>query len=137
MTSGTIKFYVDGVECPDTSGVGVNAIGGVFNCGLTGLEFKVRCTDTCMPSFSVRELKIWKAKVLNVFAENNFYTLPGNDANAELPKVFLTGTYSTNDFMTAFSLNKGTAIRPGVCMGLPKQAHVNMVVTSVFSNHHG
>ena len=36
MTSGTIIFMVNGVLCPDTSGVGVNGKGGVFNCGLVG-----------------------------------------------------------------------------------------------------
>ena len=41
MTSGTVTFTVDGIECPETNGVGVNAIGGVFNCGLTGTTFKV------------------------------------------------------------------------------------------------
>ena len=39
MTSGTIEFTVDGVVCPDTSGVGDGAIGGVFNCNLTGSYF--------------------------------------------------------------------------------------------------
>lgn len=73
MTSGTIKFYADGVLCPDTAGVGVNAVGGVFNCGLVGKKFEVICTGVCSPNFAVRELKVWKAKVLNVYALNNFY----------------------------------------------------------------
>jgi len=49
MTSGTIEFYVDGVRCPDTSGVGVNGVGGVFNCGLSGYNFKAICTTPCSP----------------------------------------------------------------------------------------
>ena len=47
MTSGTITFSVDGKLCPDTGGVGVNAIGGVFNCGLRGQTFRVECTTVC------------------------------------------------------------------------------------------
>ena len=105
MTSGTIKFYVDDVECPDTSGVGVNAVGGVFNCGLTGKKFKVVCTDVCIPNFAIRELKIWKAKVLNVYANDNFYNLPGNTANPALPKIFLTGSFSDGSFNNAYTLN--------------------------------
>ena len=49
MKKGTIKFYVDDEECPDTNGVGVDAIGGVFNCGLSGKMFSVVCTDKCEP----------------------------------------------------------------------------------------
>lgn len=79
MTSGTLKFYVDGVECPNTSGVGLDAIGGVFNCGLKGSRFRVVCSETCKPNFAIRELKLWKAKVLNLNAEDNFYNLPEND----------------------------------------------------------
>ena len=40
MTSGTVKFYVDDVECPNTNDVGVNAVGGVFNCNLNGNTFR-------------------------------------------------------------------------------------------------
>ena len=39
MTGGTIKFYIDDVECPITSGVGESGLGGVFNCGLEGEVF--------------------------------------------------------------------------------------------------
>lgn len=53
MTDGEIKFYIDDVECPDTSNVGLNAIGGVFNCGLTGRVFRAECTTTCTPNFAV------------------------------------------------------------------------------------
>ena len=47
MSGGTVEFFVDGVKCPDTGGVGVNGIGGLFNCGLTGQTFVVECTTTC------------------------------------------------------------------------------------------
>ena len=124
MTAGTIKFYVDDVECPDTSGVGVNAVGGLFNCGLTGFRFKAICTTTCTPNFAIRELKLWQAKVMNVYANNDFYVLPGNTGSYNLSKLFLTGTYSTNDISTAFVLSAGTISKTGVCMGLPKKAHV-------------
>ena len=47
MTSGTMKFFIDGVECPDTGGVGVNGVGGLFNCGLEGSVFVAECTTVC------------------------------------------------------------------------------------------
>ena len=136
MTSGTIKFYVDGVLCPDTAGVGVNAIGGVFNCGLKGREFKVICEDLCTPHFAIRELKIWKANVLNVFADDNFYLLPGNTiGSSKIAKLFLNGSYSTNDFRDTFNSARGTGYAPGVCMGLPKPAEVTMFVATVLGGH--
>ena len=66
MTSGEIKFYIGGVECPDTNGVGVNAIGGVFNCRLTGSTFGARCTTPCSPFLSVVELFLWKEEAMTL-----------------------------------------------------------------------
>ena len=67
MTSGTVKFYVDNVECSDSiNGVGTGGKGGVFNCGLTGSNFVARCTDVCSPNLSVVELKLWKLKALTL-----------------------------------------------------------------------
>ena len=61
MTSGTIKFYIDDVECSDSfSGVGLNGYGGVFNCGGTGSRFRAQCDTVCSPALSVVELKLWK-----------------------------------------------------------------------------
>ena len=56
MQTGTVKFYVDDVECPDTLGVGVDALGGVFNCNLTGSRFVAKCTDVCSPAMNVIEM---------------------------------------------------------------------------------
>lgn len=116
MTSGTIKFYVNDQLCLDTSGVGVNAVGGVFNCGLKGTRFKAICDTICWPKLAVRELKLWKGHVLNVVASNNIYTLPGNDlitkveplSSLDINKVLLTGSFSKTDFLEAFIMNKGT-----------------------------
>ena len=67
MTSGTVKFYVDDVECSDSvNGVGTGGKGGVFNCGLTGTRFVARCTSACTPNFSVVELKLWKKEVVSL-----------------------------------------------------------------------
>ena len=66
MTGGTIDFYIDDVLCEDTSGVGVNGKGGVFNCGLTGTKFTAHCRETCTPNFSVTEIKLWKGTALSV-----------------------------------------------------------------------
>ena len=61
MSSGEIKFFIDGVECPNTNGVGVGAVGGVFNCGLNGSTFEARCTTLCTPFMSIVEIFLWKA----------------------------------------------------------------------------
>ena len=66
MTSGEVKFYIDGVECPDTNGVGLGAIGGVFNCGLTGSSFEARCTTVCSPYLSVVQIFLWKDKAMTL-----------------------------------------------------------------------
>ena len=60
MTSGTVQFFIDGVECPDAGAVGVNGVGGVFNCGLEGTLFEAICTSTCSPYMSIVELFVWK-----------------------------------------------------------------------------
>ena len=41
LISGTVEFFVDEVKCPNTNSVGVNAVGGIFNCGLSGTRFQV------------------------------------------------------------------------------------------------
>ena len=76
MSAGTVKFYVDDVECPDTHGVGVNAIGGVFNCNLWGTKFVARCTEVCTPAMNVIEMQIYVYSALT--AEGTAYVLDGN-----------------------------------------------------------
>ena len=67
MSSGTVKFSVDGAECLDTNGVGASATGGVFNCGLSGNTFKLECLPPgCTGELAIVELKIWKQKLLNL-----------------------------------------------------------------------
>ena len=66
MASGEVKFYIDGIECPDTNGVGVGAVGGLFNCGLSGSTFEARCTTACSPFMSVVEIKLWKDKAMTL-----------------------------------------------------------------------
>ena len=68
MFSGTVRFYVDGVECPDTGDVGINARGGVFNCNLSGWTFKAVCDEICNPSMHVMEIGIWSETALTVDA---------------------------------------------------------------------
>ncbi len=65
MASGWIRFFVDGVECPDTSGVGIDAIGGVFNCGLAGKTFTMICETACEPNLYVTEVKLWTNAILS------------------------------------------------------------------------
>ena len=67
MTGGIVTFSVDGVTCPDTNGVGVNAEGGVFNCGLYGSTFKLECTTACTTELAIVELKLWKTTSMNLF----------------------------------------------------------------------
>ena len=61
-----MKFYIDSVECPETNGVGIDAVGGLFNCGLTGSNFKAICETPCSPYLSVVELKVWKLHALSL-----------------------------------------------------------------------
>jgi len=53
MSAGTVSFSVDGVPCPDTNGIGVDAIGGAFNCNLKGRSLEISCTETCSPYLAV------------------------------------------------------------------------------------
>ena len=70
FTSGTMEFSVyDGTSwiiCPNTNGVGTNAQGGVFNCGLTGTKFRVKCTTLCQPNLSIVEVFIWTDDVVSI-----------------------------------------------------------------------
>lgn len=95
MTSGTVKFFVDGVECPDTLGVGVNAIGGVFNCNLKGNVFEARCTAVCSPGLSVIEMQVYAYSILTV--EGTAYALDGNVAHSKYSfdhdKLWKTGSF--------------------------------------------
>ena len=98
MTSGTIEFYIDGVKCPDTNGVGVGAIGGVFNCGLTGTTFEAICTTTCEPMMSIVEVFLFKDTAMNLFGSHYYVgdgsasTTNGNDTGY----LFTTGSYWWN-----------------------------------------
>ena len=99
MKSGEIKFYVDGKECPDTGGVGVDAIGGVFNCGLWGQTFEAVCTTVCSPYFAVNEVKLWRKTALSASALSIHYMLaggayPNNSYSCDYPeKVYKVGSY--------------------------------------------
>ena len=77
MSSGTITFTIDDVPCPDTGGVGSSAIGGVFNCGLSGRVFKASCTTVCAPFFAVNEIKLWRKKALSALPTSTHYMLAG------------------------------------------------------------
>ena len=69
--AGLIEFFIldsSGAytQCPDASGVGVGAVGGVFNCGLAGVGFKAECTTTCSSNVAIIELFLWKHQVLSL-----------------------------------------------------------------------
>ena len=66
ISSGFVTFTVDGTECPNTGGVGVDGVGGVFNCGLSGTIFKLQCTTQCADYLSIIELKLWKDTILTL-----------------------------------------------------------------------
>ena len=96
MTSGTIRFMVDDYVCPDTSGVGVNGKGGVFNCGLVGNYLYIDCyPDLCQPNFSVTEIKIWNSPAVSVYGTP--YVFAGNTASGrysyDMDYVFKVGSY--------------------------------------------
>ena len=93
MLSGTLGFTVDGVTCPDTNGVGVNAIGGIFNCGLTGTTFKVECTTECSPYMWIMELMLWQDKVQTIDG-TPYYLNDGSACNSkDVNYAFSTGSY--------------------------------------------
>ena len=95
MNSGTMNFYVGGQKCTDTSGVGVNAIGGVFNCGLSGRTFEARCDIECSDRMAVVEIKLWKQKIMNVYGTP--YIFDGNVARvpsfSDIDYVWGVGSY--------------------------------------------
>ena len=99
MTSGTVKFYIDGVECPDTGGVGVNGVGGVFNCGLEGSTFEAVCTTACSPFMSIVELYVWKEKAMTLFgspyylADSHGCTSYYGEHPHDTDKLFNVGSY--------------------------------------------
>ena len=64
---GTITFSVDTVTCPNTNGVGVGGVGGIFNCGLKGETLKIECTGTCTAGLNIVELGVWKSQAMNLF----------------------------------------------------------------------
>ena len=86
MSSGTVQFYVDGVECPDTLGVGVDAVGGTFNCNLWGTNFEARCTDVCEPAMDVIEMQIYIYTILT--AEGTSYILDGNEEHTNTSGIY-------------------------------------------------
>ena len=128
MSSGTVKFYVDDVECPETNGVGVQAVGGVFNCNLEGYTFKAVCTDTCYPSMFVLEMQVFTKTALTAVGEP--YIFEGNashinNASKEIfqsdqAKLWSAGSYfgtgsldDNGDDFYMYALSKGTARVPG------------------------
>ena len=86
MYEGQVKFYVDDIECPNTSGVGIDAKGGVFNCNLEGWTFRAVCTEVCAPNMFVMEIGLWTETALSVDAE--YSHLDGNIEQTTL--TFLT-----------------------------------------------
>ena len=123
MTSGTIKFYVDDVECPNTNGVGVNALGGVFNCNLNGLELKIVCTTTCSPNFAINELKIWKIDAVSVGGTpynfgGNVPLYPSTPFRFEIDRLFGLGSYTNSEYQPNYSVAAGTAPGSAICTSL-------------------
>ena len=99
MTSGMVEFFIDGIACPNTGGVGVSGVGGVFNCGLEGSTFEAVCTTACSPFMSVVELFIWKEKAMTLYGTpyyladshgcTNYYGVHPHDTD----KLFNAGSY--------------------------------------------
>ena len=115
MTSGTVTFTVDGVECPDTNGVGVDAIGGIFNCGITGTTFRVECTTKCAPMFRIVELMLWSDKVQTIDGMGTPYYLPGGSACSilrDVDKAFSTGSYwyAARSVYNIFCADRGSGV---------------------------
>ena len=106
--AGLIEFFIldnSGAytQCPDTSGVGVDAVGGVFNCGLAGVGFKAECTTPCSNNVTIIELFLWKHQVLSLPSTYGVgYTLEKeqmelNEEDGNREKLFALGTYFQAD----------------------------------------
>ena len=112
MTSGRMRFYVDDQECPSDN-VGVNAVGGVFNCGLSGRVFKIMCTETCSPYLAVNEIRLWKSSILST--KGTPYNFEGNVSDlafkSDINKIFFDGSIraSRGNWYQIYLVNKGAA----------------------------
>lgn len=146
MTGGSVAFSVDGVACPDTSSVGVNGQGGIFNCGLTGQTFRLECTTACTGELAIVELKLWRTHALNMYGA--YYIISGNlamysDANGvafvldDADRVFGLGSiWSPDDTHTqTFGINAGTVA--GKLASLNFAFDFSVKLTSVISLMHG
>jgi hypothetical protein len=112
-------------SCP-MGGVGVGAIGGVFNCGLEGIKFKLTCTGC---QIAIKMLYIWQMRSLghegdiklgnrNVFST----TYPGN---TDLNKLIGLGSYSCIDRYTEVNISKGTGSVAGYTLDLKHNAWID------------
>ena len=124
MTSGTVNFYVGGVQCPETNGVGVDAKGGVFNCGLSGRTFEARCEPECSDTMAVVEIKLWKHKIMSIYGTP--YTFDGNKAHNSnynsLDYVWGVGSYNANLKMTI-----GDNYRTGVGFAFDQRVYLTKI----------
>ena len=144
MTSGRMRFYVDDVECP-AGNVGVNGIGGVFNCGLSGRKFVIACSEPCSPYLAVNEIKLWKSSILST--EGTPYNFEGNkyDSNkkSDINKIFFDGSYTAGKSMWAdvYLVANGDAAKPGLCIDLGSTSEDNIsgviALTEGGHNHMG
>ena len=132
MTSGTIWFEnVDYELCPDTSGVGVDAVGGVFNCGLTTTDFYLYCDPACEPALAVLEVRIWTDFVVSHLGTP--YRFEGNQELQGYPydmeKVFKTGTYDTTTWNTMYGALKSTDFFAGLCLDFGSSTTITAIIT--------
>ena len=110
MTSGEMKFFIDEVECPNTNGVGTNAIGGLFNCGLTGTTFRVECTTFC-DAFVIVEIFLWKDKALSLDYENRNYNINQGFKTPGIENV--TPIWTPQDVSTPIQVDSEKVFRRG------------------------
>lgn len=144
MTSGTIHFTtsIDDTPCPDTSGVGIDAVGGVFNCGLPSTNFYIYCDPACEPRFAVQEIRIWTDQIVSHLGTP--YMFEGNveleEYQSDMDKVFKTGTYpgTAGDYgwNNLYAHNKGTATFAGLCLKFESMTTITNIITILRSGSH-
>ena len=97
MTAGEMEFSVydgtDWIQCPDSNGVGTSGQGGVFNCGLTGTKFRIKCTMLCSPNLSLVEVVIWTENVVSIGGSHYYLNGGYTDwVSTTVQQLFETGS---------------------------------------------
>ena len=132
MTAGTLQFTVNDEVCYRST----TAKGGVFNCGLTGTNVKISCTERkCTPNFAISMVRVWTNSAVSAssytstaFLSSTVPTL--NSVLSDATKVFLSGSLTDGDDSSQqlFNLNKGRSRTPAFILQLPYRSRIKEIL---------